>query len=137
MNSRKLQPHTFIMKLFWLAAIVTIALVVNVSAEEKYTTKYDNINIDEILNSERLFKNYHNCLVDKGSCTPDVRELKKDLPDALQTECSKCSDVQKKTADKVIKFIRENKKDEWKELIEKYDPEHKYEKRYEANHSQN
>ncbi|XP_025831116.1 ejaculatory bulb-specific protein 3-like [Agrilus planipennis] len=43
---------------------------------EKYTTKYDNIDIDRILTNERLFKNYKNCILDKGKCTPDGQELK-------------------------------------------------------------
>lgn len=44
--------------------------------EEKYTTKYDNIDLDEILNSERLLKNYFECVMDRGRCTPDGLELK-------------------------------------------------------------
>lgn len=55
-----------------------------------YTTKYDGVNLDEILKSERLLKNYINCLMDKGKCTPDGTELKRTLPDALKTGCSKC-----------------------------------------------
>lgn len=45
-------------------------------ADEKYTTKYDNIDLDSILNSDRLLNNYVNCLLDVGSCTPDGKELK-------------------------------------------------------------
>lgn len=43
---------------------------------DKYTTKYDNIDVDSILSSKRLLKNYLNCLLDKGPCTADGRELK-------------------------------------------------------------
>lgn len=42
----------------------------------KYTTKYDNIDIDQILSNDRLFTNYYNCLLDKGKCSPDGQELK-------------------------------------------------------------
>ncbi|KMQ90684.1 ejaculatory bulb-specific protein 3, partial [Lasius niger] len=45
-------------------------------ADDRYTTKYDNIDIDTILKSDRLLKNYVNCLLEKGSCTPDGKELK-------------------------------------------------------------
>lgn len=44
--------------------------------EEKYTTKYDNIDIDEILNNARLFNNYVKCLLENRGCTPDGNELK-------------------------------------------------------------
>lgn len=43
---------------------------------EQYTTKFDNINIEEVLGSERLLKNYFNCLMSRGPCTPDGDELK-------------------------------------------------------------
>ncbi|RZC33172.1 OS-D domain containing protein [Asbolus verrucosus] len=42
----------------------------------KYTTKYDNVDLDEIIKSDRLLKNYVNCLLEKGNCTPDGAELK-------------------------------------------------------------
>lgn len=43
---------------------------------DKYTTKYDNIDIDRILQSKRLMQNYVNCLLEKGPCTADGKELK-------------------------------------------------------------
>lgn len=47
--------------------------------ESQYTTKYDNIDLDEIIKSDRLLKNYVNCLLGKGKCTPDGLELKRKL----------------------------------------------------------
>nr|UEN71179.1 chemosensory protein 3 [Gregopimpla kuwanae] len=110
-----------------LAALVVVA----VSAKPQYTTKYDNINLDEILKSERLLKNYVNCLMERGTCTADGKELKASLPDALETDCSKCSEKQKEGTDKVIRYLVDNKPETWKELIEKYDPEKKYRSKYE------
>lgn len=117
------------MKIF---VLIALSMAVCATAEEKYTTKYDNIDVDEILKSDRLFTNYFKCLVDTGKCTPEGRELKKSLPDALKTECSKCSEKQKQNTDKVIRFIIDNKPEEWKELQAKYDPEDIYIKRYRA-----
>jgi hypothetical protein len=48
----------------------------SVRAPQKYTSKYDNIDVERILHSKRLLLNYINCLLDKGSCSPDGRELK-------------------------------------------------------------
>lgn len=45
-------------------------------ADESYDTKYDNVDLDQILQNERLLKNYVNCLLDQGACTPDAKELK-------------------------------------------------------------
>lgn len=112
----------------YLAAFVFAVVVVVAVArpEEKYTTKYDGVDVDEILKSDRLFNNYFKCLMDKGKCTPDGSELKRLLPDALKTNCSKCSDKQKQGTEHVIKFLIENKEEQWKQLQDKYDPEHVY-----------
>lgn len=48
-------------------------------AEDTYTTKYDGINLDEILSSDRLLNGYINCLLEVGPCTPDGKELKSEL----------------------------------------------------------
>lgn len=51
--------------------------VASLAKEVKYTTKYDGINLDEILASDRLLGNYLKCLNDEGKCTPDGAELKR------------------------------------------------------------
>lgn len=66
------------MRSFLLATFAAL-LVCSVFArpqEDKYTSKFDNINLDEILQSNRLLNNYVNCLLDKGSCTAEGKELK-------------------------------------------------------------
>ncbi|XP_061396797.1 ejaculatory bulb-specific protein 3-like [Musca vetustissima] len=118
------------MKLFVAVIALASMAILAVSAEDKYTTKYDNVDVDEILKSDRLFKNYYNCLIDQGKCTPDARELKKSLPDALKTECSKCSEKQRQNSDKVLRYIIDNKPEEWKVLQAKYDPEQTYYNKY-------
>lgn len=56
-----------------VVALAAVAL----AQDSKYTTRYDGIDIDQILKSERLFNNYYNCLMETGKCTPDGRELKR------------------------------------------------------------
>lgn len=41
-----------------------------------YDTKYDNIDLSELLKNDRLRKNYVKCLLNEGPCTPDGQELK-------------------------------------------------------------
>ncbi|KAI7815306.1 chemosensory protein [Rhyzopertha dominica] len=96
----------------------------------KYTTKYDNIDVDRILSSQRLLRNYANCLLDKGPCTPEGKELKAYLPDAIATECVKCSEAQKKIAGKVFSHLLQDHRQIWDELIAKYDPDGNFRKKY-------
>lgn len=48
-----------------------------VSGIEYYPTTYDNIDVDTILNSERLLNQYMACILDKGPCTADGRSLRR------------------------------------------------------------
>lgn len=60
-----------------IALLVLVFVAVSLAAEVKYTTKYDNVDLDEVIKSDRLLKNYVNCLLEKGNCTPDGAELKR------------------------------------------------------------
>ncbi|XP_049824985.1 ejaculatory bulb-specific protein 3-like [Aethina tumida] len=86
-----------------------------------YTTKYDNFDVDAVLNNQRLLRSYANCLLDKGSCTAEGKELKKYIPDALETECSKCNAAQKRIAERILSTLLLNYHDIWDELLAKYD----------------
>lgn len=59
-----------------VAAAMTSAVVL--AAPEKYTTKFDNVDIDEILNNDRLVNSYFKCLMDQGKCTPEGEEVKRE-----------------------------------------------------------
>lgn len=52
------------------------------------------------------------------------------IPDAIQTECSKCTDRQRKQAGKVLAYLLTYKSDYWKMLVEKYDPNNVYLRKY-------
>ncbi|XP_049832540.1 ejaculatory bulb-specific protein 3-like [Schistocerca gregaria] len=116
-----------------LLLVSALAVIALAAAEEKYTTKYDNVNLDEILANDRLLNNYVKCLLEDGdaSCTADGKELKKVLPDALKNECSKCSDSQKEGSRKVLKHLINHKQETWQKLKAKYDPDGKFSKKYE------
>lgn len=57
--------------------ILCVVCVVHLSyAQEKYDSKYDNINVDEILGNKRVLSNYIKCILDEGPCTPEGREFR-------------------------------------------------------------
>lgn len=61
---------------FEVIIVLFITGLIREDLAQKYTTKYDDMNIDDILKSERLLNNYVKCLMDQGPCTPDGSELK-------------------------------------------------------------
>lgn len=44
-----------------------------------YMTRWDKVNLNEILDSKRLLQHYFNCLMSKGPCPPDGMELKSEF----------------------------------------------------------
>nr|QGH51246.1 putative chemosensory protein 3 [Conopomorpha sinensis]WGJ79146.1 chemosensory protein 7 [Conopomorpha sinensis] len=97
---------------------------------DHYTDKWDNLNVEEILESDRILRGYVDCLLDKGRCTPDGKTLKETLPDALEHGCEKCTEKQKDKSDRVIRYLVNKRPQYWKELSKKYDPNNIYQERY-------
>lgn len=54
-----------------LLGLICVAL-----AAEKYPQKFDNVNIETVLSNDRVLSNYIKCLLEKGACTREGRELK-------------------------------------------------------------
>ncbi|XP_041984366.1 allergen Tha p 1-like [Aricia agestis] len=115
------------MKFIIISALIAVAL----ARPEQYTDKYDNVNVEEILGNRRLLLPYIKCVLEEGNCTPDGKELKDHIRDALETECSKCTPTQKDATRKVIAHLINHEADYWKQLCAKYDPQNKYTAKYE------
>lgn len=65
-------------KLLVVFCCITATNVLIQAAPAKYPTKYDNVDVDEILNNDRLFNSYFKCLMETGKCTPEGEELKRE-----------------------------------------------------------
>nr|WIW78335.1 chemosensory protein 2 [Heliconius charithonia] len=116
---------------FVILCVLALIAVVYSRPESKYTDRFDNINIQEILNNKRLLAAYVLCVLEKGKCTNEGRELKSHIKDALETKCSKCTEVQRKGTETVIGHLINHEEDYWNQLVVKYDPERKYVVKYE------
>ncbi|XP_034247212.1 ejaculatory bulb-specific protein 3-like [Thrips palmi] len=112
--------------------VAALAAATAQEAKPTYSTRYDNIDLEEILRSERLLKNYFNCLMETGPCTPDGLELRKILPDALKNKCNACTPKQQAGTERVIRFLIEMHPQEFLKLEKKYDPSGVYRVEYQA-----
>ena len=63
-----------------LVSTIVLSLVLNISGrpeETTYSTKYDKINIDQILKNDRILNTYIKCLLDQDTCkTNESKYLK-------------------------------------------------------------
>nr|BCX55335.1 chemosensory protein 3 [Plautia stali] len=112
---------------------VLALLMVTVAAAipaDIYTTKYDNLDVEEIIKNDRLYKKYHQCLANTGTCSPDGKELKDVLPEIIKTDCKKCSEKQKNNIVKFLKQVLTEKPDDYLKLEKIYDPDQIFRKKY-------
>nr|ACZ58023.1 chemosensory protein 5 [Adelphocoris lineolatus] len=118
--------------------IVLLAAAFEVlTGSRAYTTHYDYIDVDQVLNNTRLYTKYVECLLGQGKCTPEARELRDKLPEALQTNCARCSERQASESHRVIRFLIQNRQEDFKLLEAKYDPSGLYFKRFEEETKRN
>ncbi|XP_045452525.1 allergen Tha p 1-like [Melitaea cinxia] len=115
------------MKLLILA-VALVAPFINIHAQND---RYKSVNIEEVLSNKRLLGAYIKCMLDKGRCTPEGKELKSHITEALQNGCENCTDIQKDSVRQVIGHLVKKEEDYWKQLVEKYDSEGIYSEKYE------
>nr|UVB79217.1 chemosensory protein 14 [Heortia vitessoides] len=116
------------------AIVCFLAFIAAVSARpgEKYTDKYDNVDLGEILQNRRLLVPYVKCALDQGRCSPDGKELKSHIKESLENYCAKCTDTQRNGTKRVIGHLINNEPELWTQLTHKYDPDRKYVNKYET-----
>nr|ALS03834.1 chemosensory protein 9 [Ectropis obliqua] len=117
------------MKLLLIAVLITLASLHTLA--QTYNDKYDGMNIDQALANKRLLKAYINCVLDAGKCTPEGKELKGNISDALQSGCVKCTGPQRAGIRKVIAHLINHEERYWNQLVDKYDPKRLYSHKYE------
>ncbi|CAG5049082.1 unnamed protein product [Parnassius apollo] len=91
-----------------------------------YNPRYDDFDVQPILENDRILLSYTKCFLDQGPCTPDAKDFKKVIPEALETACEKCTPKQKQLIRQVIKAVMDHQPVAWNELVEKYDKDKKY-----------
>ena len=58
------------------AFAVLLTIFATALAAQKYTNRFDHVDVDAILRNNRLLSNYIKCVMDEGKCTNDGMELK-------------------------------------------------------------
>ncbi|XP_049830900.1 ejaculatory bulb-specific protein 3-like [Schistocerca gregaria] len=113
--------------IFYCCLVAAVAI----SAKAAPQDKLDNLNVDDILNNDRLLKSYIQCMLDAddGRCTTEGKEIKSRLPKLLATGCGNCSPSQLERAVKSLKHITEKHPVEWTKLKAKFDPTGEYTKK--------
>uniref|UniRef100_A0A0K8TVF1 Chemosensory Protein n=1 Tax=Epiphyas postvittana TaxID=65032 RepID=A0A0K8TVF1_EPIPO len=119
------------MKSFIVVCFFALAAVAYARPGDQYTDKFDNVDLDEILSNRRLLVPYLKCVLEQGKCTADGKELRSHIKEALENNCAKCTEAQRRGTRRVIGHLINKESDFWGQLCAKYDPERKYVAKYE------
>ncbi|XP_014238619.1 ejaculatory bulb-specific protein 3-like [Trichogramma pretiosum] len=105
----------------FVLALVLCTLVAGCLAdEEKYSDKYDYIDVDNILSNERIRNQYFNCFLDYAPClTADAKFFRDHFPEALVTKCKKCTEKQKEAFEKLVLYYTEKEPEKWRLALTK------------------
>ncbi|CAG5049055.1 unnamed protein product [Parnassius apollo] len=95
-------------------------------ATETYTTENDDIDIEAVVNNLDTLKSYMDCFLDKKTCDAVPGDFKKDLPEAFEQACAKCTAAQKHIFRRYLEVAGEKLPEDLNALKKKYDPESKY-----------
>nr|UZX40227.1 chemosensory protein CSP14 [Carposina sasakii] len=106
----------------WIILIACLTL----SAADFYSSKYDDFDVEPLLENDRILMGYTKCFLEQGPCTPDAKDFRKVIPEALETSCGKCTPKQKQLIKQVIRAVMATHPEAWAELEDKYDPDKKY-----------
>nr|AND82443.1 chemosensory protein 1 [Athetis dissimilis] len=120
------------MKACIVLCVLSVAVMALARPEDaKYTDRYDNVNLDELLSNRRLLVPYIKCILDQGKCTPEGKELKSHIKEALEQDCAKCTPTQRDGTRQVMGHLINHETDYWNQLKAKYDPQSKYASKHE------
>ncbi|XP_022112610.2 allergen Tha p 1-like [Pieris rapae] len=109
-----------------MLAVCFLVYIVTPALSDYYSPRYDDFDINPLIENDRILVSYSKCFLDQGPCTPEAKDFKKVIPEALESSCGKCTPKQKQLIKTVIKAIMAAHPDTWDQLVNKYDGEKKY-----------
>ncbi|XP_014212415.1 putative odorant-binding protein A10 [Copidosoma floridanum] len=113
----------------WLGFSVVLLLVAGATRAQEddgvhYPRSWLNVDIKPIVNNERLFRKYKECLLaDKtNGCPRDVVEFKRILPEVLENTCSKCLPEHITKVKEALEYICQKRPADYDEVRNHRDP---------------
>ncbi|CAG9837572.1 unnamed protein product [Diabrotica balteata] len=112
-------------------AVVGVVLSAPEKSFEENLTIFRKVNVDDVLKSDRLVKNYVDCMIGSKSCTAEGAALKAIWRKILDDPCKEtCSQEDKRKVQKCIKHLYVNHRNWYDELETTLINDEEYQKRY-------
>ncbi|THK33132.1 ejaculatory bulb-specific protein 3 [Diachasma alloeum] len=102
------------------AVVIALVFLSAVIAEEKYSEKYDYVDVDGILANDKQRESYYKCFAGIGPCkTAAARFFRDTLPEAIVTRCKKCTARQSVNFDKISDWYTTNEPEKYQIIVAK------------------
>ncbi|XP_014242351.1 ejaculatory bulb-specific protein 3-like [Cimex lectularius] len=96
-----------------------------VQAEDDYVFD-ESVDIDSVIKNDAILNSYLKCFFNTGACSSRAERVKGKISHVFSTVCGDCSPRQKQLLHHVLTIFVTRRPDDWKKLLEMYDPENKY-----------
>ncbi|XP_045777522.1 allergen Tha p 1-like [Maniola jurtina] len=106
-----------------LASLVAAALAI---PADTYDPKYDSFNAAEMASNPRLLRNFGKCFLGQAPCTAEGNAFNIIIPEALHTNCGKCTRKQRELVRIIVRAFQKDVPDIWEQLAKKHDPNGQY-----------
>nr|ABU87405.1 chemosensory-like protein [Trichoplusia ni] len=95
-------------------------------AYNTYGTENDDLDIDAVVADLDTLRGFVGCFMDTTPCHTVAADFKKDIPEAIKTNCLKCTQAQKHIFHKFLLGLKEKLPTEYEAFKAKFDPEGKH-----------
>lgn len=58
------------------SCVFVVTVVLTLVAGDFYNPRYDNFDVQPLLENDRILLSYTKCFLDQGPCTPDAKDFK-------------------------------------------------------------
>ncbi|KAL1116863.1 hypothetical protein AAG570_005332 [Ranatra chinensis] len=111
-----------------LVVLATLAVVLLADQETSdiYKTIIEDVDVDTIINNERVLNFYLKCFFNTGPCSTLAQNMKDKIPEVISTVCGKCTDKQKDIFKQGLKKFIAKRPEDWSTMLKIYDPDGTY-----------
>nr|AXB87339.1 chemosensory protein 5 [Tropidothorax elegans] len=114
------------MQISGVLLVSLLALVVGDEQQDIYEKIFDDVDVDSILNNDRILDTYVRCFVNTGPCSELAGTMKSKIPEVFSTVCGMCTEKQKDIFKHSLDVFIPKRPNDWKHILEIYDPDGKY-----------
>ncbi|XP_066905171.1 ejaculatory bulb-specific protein 3-like [Halyomorpha halys] len=92
------------------------AAVSDTQLERQVLARLQVIDVERILNNNRIINKYLKCMLRQGVCPPEARDFRRVLPKLIKHLCEKCTDRQRTALKQIFTFVRTKFPKEWEQM---------------------